>query len=72
MRKICIFLIAVCYACGTLPFLMGWFNRPEQIFGVPCFVAGILFLAFLMLGILFVLYRYEMKKGGTSDERGTD
>lgn len=63
-RGICIILILVFYACGTVPCLMGWYNRPGTLWGIPVFILGILALAFLMLFTLLFLYLYEEKREG--------
>lgn len=62
VRKICVALILIFYACAVFPVLMGWYNRPETIFGLPCFAVGLLSLAFGMLFTLLFLYYYELKK----------
>lgn len=68
VRKICITLIIICYACAIIPAFMGWYNRPETIFGLPCFIVGLLFLTFAMLFTLVFLYRYENRKEGGEKE----
>lgn len=68
VRKICTALILVFYACAVIPALMGWYNRPGMFLGLPCFVAGLLFLTFGMLFTLLFLYRFECSREGRDGE----
>lgn len=69
IRKLCIVLLVCIYACGVSWPLMGWFNKPQMIFGIPCFIFGIVLLGLLLLAVVFFLYRYECREEGSGGEK---
>lgn len=62
VRKLCITAIIILYIAGAVPAFMGPFNQAGTFWGIPCFLIGILLLAFGMIAVVFFLYCYESEK----------